>query len=501
MGIKKNFSTLSIGSILIVGLILRLKGLFSPILDLYPMRQEQCAMIARNFFRHGINIFNAQVDWFGNFNSHWSLEFPLLSYLTAILYRLFGVQEFIGRIIVILFSLGSIFILFKLAGRFFDRKTALFASLIFALSPLSIYFGRVFMPEALMMFFSIGALYFYVLFLEEENNRNFIWTLFFLMLAILIKLTSLYLVLLILFLSWLKYRQRLFGKWKLWALLILAVLPALIWYTRTNFFILDNLDSFSKISYYFSSKEFYKRMLERFSIFVFTPAGIPLFCIGFFKKPDNRKQYLFYAWFLVLVLYLVRIPEFHFTHYYYQFPFVPVVSVFIGRGLAMMTNREFIKQTIFSAINQKAVIALSLILFLLCSFFSIQPFYKYNNAAFEAGLLIREKTEPGSLIIAGYCSQEAPLYYCDRRGWEINESGHLSYDWAYKGSFPLINDPVMLTKYLIDQGADYYLALNLPVFNKQSEVKKYLEKTYQVWSRNENYIIFKLKNNAKNVKF
>jgi len=155
--------------IIVIGLLLRLYKINSPILDLYPTRQEQCAMIARNFFRHSYNIFHAEVDWFGPFDSSWRLEFPLISYMTALLYSIFGIHEFLGRLVSIAFSLGSIYLIFQLTEKLFNQKTAIYASFLFTVSPLGVYFGRTFMPDTAMIFFSIWALFGFLAHLSGGN--------------------------------------------------------------------------------------------------------------------------------------------------------------------------------------------------------------------------------------------------------------------------------------------------------------------------------------------
>ena len=89
------------------------------------------------------------------------MEFPLYPWLIAVCYKLFGVDEVIGRIISFIFSLLSIFFFFKLARYLLPEKGAMIASLFFALSPLVINISNSLQPEGLMFLFYIMAAYYF----------------------------------------------------------------------------------------------------------------------------------------------------------------------------------------------------------------------------------------------------------------------------------------------------------------------------------------------------
>src|SRR5688572_22383272 len=128
-------------SIIALGLAARFYGIALPLVDSHQMRQAQTAMMARNLFQDGLNIFCTRIDCFGTSRSCVIMEFPLMQALCAVLYHAFGVREIIGRLVSILFSLGAMFAMYGLACRFLSSRGALWALALYAFSPMNIFFS------------------------------------------------------------------------------------------------------------------------------------------------------------------------------------------------------------------------------------------------------------------------------------------------------------------------------------------------------------------------
>lgn len=482
--------------IILLGALLRLYKINSPILDLYPVRQEQCAMLARNFFRNSFNIMNGEVDWYGNFNSRWLLELPLISYLSACFYKLFGIKEVIGRLIAVFFSIGSIAVFYLLVKDFFNKQTALLSAFIFSILPLNIYFSRVFMPEPLMIFFNLVLIWSFNRWLNSNKKVYYFAAVVFGTLSFLIKIPTLILLGILAYLAYLKWGWRMIFKFSLWFFLILVLMPVFYWYSKTNLRAVELLTISTPPVVVLKNPHFYIRMFKSFGIFVITPFGIIPFLAGMLKEIENRKDLTFYVWFILLMASLCFTAERNYIHYYYQLPFVPVVAVFIARGLLFFNSSDFWKVTVLKKIRVKTITILTLVLMFLCSWISIQPFYNYNSYVYEAGLKVRQLTEPDNLIIAGRCSNQAPLYYCDRKGWEINEEGGLSNALFYCGSelkALIFQDEFTILKYLISQGADYYFTCDLPSFYSSQKLTDYLNDNYKIILKSDKYLLYSLK--------
>jgi len=98
------------------------------------------------------------------------LELQIVPFLAATLYKLAGVHEVFGRLITLAFSLGTVAVIGAFARWLFAGSVAgVFAALLYAVMPGSIYYGRTFTPDATMVFFLAAALFAAArLFVEEE---------------------------------------------------------------------------------------------------------------------------------------------------------------------------------------------------------------------------------------------------------------------------------------------------------------------------------------------
>src|SRR3989304_4756510 len=174
--------------VLLVALAARLYSVSAPLTDGGQERQTQVAPIARNLHRETLNVLYPRMDSFAPDPGYLTLEFPLQPALMAVAYHAFGIHDVIGRLITIAFSMGSVMFMYLLASRFFlPSSAALTATAIYALTPMSIYFGRAVFPESLLLFFTLGALYFLLRWSEGLQWRYYGLSLVFASLAFLVK--------------------------------------------------------------------------------------------------------------------------------------------------------------------------------------------------------------------------------------------------------------------------------------------------------------------------
>ena len=147
-------------AIVVLAAALRLHGIRDPIVDHPGWRQGDTAGIARNFARLQFDPMYPQTMYNGPPPNYVELELQIVPFLAATLYKVFGVHVIFGRLIVLLFSLGTIVTLAYFARWLFGEAPAgLIASFFYAVFPGSIYYGRTFMPDTAMVFFLTAALF------------------------------------------------------------------------------------------------------------------------------------------------------------------------------------------------------------------------------------------------------------------------------------------------------------------------------------------------------
>src|SRR6185295_1799714 len=90
-------------TILGFSLLVHLPGIQSPLMDYQAYRQCQTASMARNYVRHGMHFLSPELDTEGP-PVRAGTEFPIYSYLLALLYKVSGVHEILGRLLSCLFA-------------------------------------------------------------------------------------------------------------------------------------------------------------------------------------------------------------------------------------------------------------------------------------------------------------------------------------------------------------------------------------------------------------
>ena len=147
--------------ILILGLGLRLKGLFNPLLDDQGWRQADTASMALNMLGHlgdFPDVLFPMLNYDGIGPQPVELELPILPYLLAWSWKLLGWADYWGRLWAIFFSLLTIIGMYELGRLAFSNKAGLIAAACYAVMPLIVYYGRVVMPEPVAQAFSVWAL-------------------------------------------------------------------------------------------------------------------------------------------------------------------------------------------------------------------------------------------------------------------------------------------------------------------------------------------------------
>jgi 4-amino-4-deoxy-L-arabinose transferase-like glycosyltransferase len=94
---------------------------------------------------------------------------PLLIWLTALLFRFFGISEFTSRAVSALSGVGVVLLTFLLARRFFDELAAVVSSVALLVSAPLFQFARTGTMDVLLTFFMLLAVYAYLK--ANEDSR------------------------------------------------------------------------------------------------------------------------------------------------------------------------------------------------------------------------------------------------------------------------------------------------------------------------------------------
>lgn len=411
--------------LMLFGLLCRLYNLTAPLLDYHSWRQTDTAAIARNFYYNGFNILYPQIDWGGAGPGYVESEFQLVPFIISIFYKIFGVHEYVARLVIIAFSIGSIYLLYKLVRIYYSRRVAIFSAIFFIISPMELYFGRTVMPDSAMIFFSIGSIYFFNKWTNDERNSSFILAMICTALAFLVKISTLYLGLPLLWLAYAKYGKRFLFVPKLYLFAILTLIPPAVWYyfahsvlAQYNTFDFWNLGSGSK----FATREtlfdpwIYFTLLKNLAFYVFTPIGLLLFAYALSLK-TNAKDYVFHFWFLAVVIFFIMVSHSIITgNDYYQRALVPPAAIFMGRALSAVYEKK--KDLSYIIL---ALVFLSSILVFVSPGSDMFDAYNQMRPVLDAGKTVDKITGQSDLIATTSWIGSSPniLYYSDRKGWVV----------------------------------------------------------------------------------
>jgi 4-amino-4-deoxy-L-arabinose transferase-like glycosyltransferase len=133
--------------------MMRLYHVRAPILDQHHGKQVFISNKARNIAQAPLRAVWKSFDFLDPDGQRMTRveEVPLYVGLLGACYAIFGEQEWLGRAGSILATIIAIVALFDWTRREYDEETGLIASFLFAVSPLTIFYGRAICPDPWMI--------------------------------------------------------------------------------------------------------------------------------------------------------------------------------------------------------------------------------------------------------------------------------------------------------------------------------------------------------------
>jgi 4-amino-4-deoxy-L-arabinose transferase-like glycosyltransferase len=478
--------------ILFLAVVLRVQYLGAPLLDAHRWRQVDTASIARTFFEGTINPLKPEANW-GGPHGYVESEFPLLPAIAAVLYRLFGPDEIWGRLVVIFFSTAAVLLTYLLARDLVDEPAGLAAATLIAASPGAVFYGRAYMPDSLMVCFSLGAILGFVRYFRTGSGRALAFGGLCLALAVLVKLPGVIVVAPILGAAWRARRWRVLRDWRFVATVVGAGLLGLVWYvhafglyreTGLTFGVLGTTKTypmtvspgpwptaFSKWSTteLLTSSTFYDTLLTRLWVLHLTPPGFALAAIGFLLWRRIPDRAVVDSWLLAMVAFVLAAGYGHMGHDYYQLPFVPIGAVYFGAAARPVFDPVWIRSTFGAARAWPPVIGVTVGALALVAFFQsgvIEHHFRPDTPDVRmqrAGQAIDQSTDNNALmVVVDDYGVNSPmlLYFAHARGWSLDA------------------DTVrpQVVRGLEGQGAKYFATTRwAQVSRRQPDLKLYLE--------------------------
>ncbi len=275
-------------------------GLNAPLLDYHAYRQCQTASMARNYVRHGMHFLNPEVDTAG-LPVRAATEFPIYSYLLALLFRFFGEREIYGRLLSSFFAAWGAIYLWAFIRPRLGGRIALWSALVMCSIPVHIYFTRSVQPEPMALWGFLGFLYYADRWLHR-GGKSRAWIMALLMGAIgpLLKLPMLYLVIPLWgYLGYERFGRQLFSTFR-WMMLMTGILALTgAWYlyaktAPTGVLPLSTKEHLANLAPIFTWRLWRAQFISRIPELVITYSGLLLGGIGiyYFRNGAPRLWYM-----------------------------------------------------------------------------------------------------------------------------------------------------------------------------------------------------------------
>ncbi len=412
--------------VLAVALALRLVHVEAPILGVHSWRQADTAAMARNFHENGYRLLHPQVDWGGSGSGYVESEFPAFPYTVALLYAALGPSEAWGRLLAALLSTLTAFLVYRVArASMEDERAALAAAALFAVLPLSVYYGRAFMPESGMLCASVAAIHAFDRWTRTGARLWYALAVLATAMACLLKLPCLYLGLPLLYLAWATWGWGLVRRPALWVFAVLVLVPVALWYAHAHALYRDGGVTFGIWEYgsdkwgnwrLVASGEFWagvflRSLAERH----LTWAGVPLAIAGLLLPRRGRRAALPDVWLAALAVYLILVARGNYVHEHYQLPLLPPLCMTMGRAVAaaLAPGRGRAWRVGALGVLLAGVVVLSGSR--LVSYWRRED--PSRSPAARIAQLVRDGTPPDTRIVALDGGNPTLLYLAHRKGW------------------------------------------------------------------------------------
>ncbi|MBB4190929.1 4-amino-4-deoxy-L-arabinose transferase-like glycosyltransferase [Rhizobium aethiopicum] len=434
--------------ILFIAIVFRFHKITLPLVDGFSWREISTAMMADNFQQRSWNIFFPEVSWTGPGPSYQGREFQIISYVTALLYQLFGWHDWFGRVVAAFFGLVTVFSLHRVTALCWGEMHAHAAALAYALMPAAIMIDSSFLPDPAMLALATLGVWLFVKYWAGGSGWLLPLATASVSLGALSKPPGLVAgaVVFYLMVCWiLEKKQKQATVVFVWGLLSLAIIASYYsWaiYLGRNYppyhiagsggYIWDH-----GFWAYVKNRFYFKSAWNTAVLWFYGYPFLMLSAVGLWIPPrsvEDLKQRALstipYVWMAAaMILYLAAAGEITANVWNFHIFHVPL-AIFCGRGallLATLSSRTVLKPAV--ALRAICIVAVALA-------WSTLPLVRtMKKPVATKGKLLGEElarlTQPGDLVvaIAPDVGDPVAVYYSRARGWVFPPGGG-DADWS-----------------------------------------------------------------------
>lgn len=447
---------LAIFLILLLALLFRLYRIDFPMVDGHSWRQITNADIARHYTEGSLNLFVPRVSW-GGLNGVVGMEFPLLQYLTGLLWMVTTELHWVARAVSVAFSLAGVVAIYFLGTRLFGRPAGRAAAFLLAVSPSAVYFGRSFLSDTPMMTLMIVAVLAWDWYFDRPDATRAALAALATMLAALVKLPAILVFAPIAGVAWARggwpgvFDRRLLAG----CLAGLAVVAGWYWYADRIYLETGLTQAvfrpsgtypqaqapgvvYASVSHFATVERltdgtFWSNMVSRFWGMHLTPVGFIAVALSPWWLRRHRGAPVVGLWALAGATLLVVAAEGQWLHEFHQLPFLPPLMLAFGVVAAPAFDGSALtrlaRPPIAASLAAVSLAGIATVSFLASpvqhDLYRTTPEYAPSTHFIHFGNVVQGLVPPDALVVTvdyarGGANSPMLLFFSRRQGWSFD---------------------------------------------------------------------------------
>jgi 4-amino-4-deoxy-L-arabinose transferase-like glycosyltransferase len=287
------------------------------------------------------------------------MEFPLLQWIAALGFHVSSNIDLVCRVVTIAFSLGTVAAIYGLGTRLFSRPAGRAAAFLLAVSPSFVFFGRAFISDTPMVFFSVAGVWGFLTYADTGNRRAAWCGAVCTALACMVKVPAVIVLAPIAWCAWTHKRWRALvdpawvggvalvivatAAWYVWADVLFhrTGLGQAIWHPSGGYGpdLAMASGPFMGISHWSTAAHlgdpaFYDLMVVRAWSLHLTPIGFSVMLVAIVACWRTPRRLVADAWLATAVLFILVSAEGQRNHEFHQLPALPPAALLFALGAA-----------------------------------------------------------------------------------------------------------------------------------------------------------------------
>lgn len=418
--------------IVLLSAAMHFKHFSEDLTSIHVWRQTQTQSTIVNFYEENMNIFKPLKNDRGDGDGLFRMEFPLMQWLVACIYKVLGNHIIITRLFMFVTGLLSLLGMYRMLQTLFENKIiALVGAWTFNFSPCFYYYTINPLPDNFALCCAIWGIVFFFNWYKRRVDYLLLSSGLLLSIGALCKLPFiLYLVVPLTYFLICIVKRGISKRIIFNTLMILSfmILP-LAWYISVvpqwngNGIVNGILDSRISISEYLDYLQ--HNLISTLPELLLNYGSVPFFLLGFFFTYKNKTYK--HSLFPVFIVWSIAILAYFFfelnmiakIHDYYLFPFYPLLFILVSYGAYQMfiIKRGFTRYLFF----------ILLLILPFTTYLRMKVRWDLTSPGFNRDLLVykeelRHATPKNALCVVGNDeSHFIYFYYLDKKGWGFND--------------------------------------------------------------------------------